>query len=50
MFIDRDLYGWYEKCLQCAYCCELRDVDGLAEKTRKEGKPINLQQRLMGHA
>jgi len=27
MFIDEDLYGWYEKCLQCGCCCELNDLD-----------------------
>ena len=27
MFIDKDLYGWYEKCLQCGCCCELNDLD-----------------------
>ena len=27
MFIDKDLYGWYEKCLQCGHCCELRGLD-----------------------
>ena len=32
MFIDRDFYGWYEKCLQCAYCCELRTLECLDEK------------------
>ena len=32
MFIDRDIYGWYEKCLQCAYCCELRTLERLDEK------------------
>ena len=32
MFIDRDFYGWYEKCLQCAYCCELRTLESLDEK------------------
>jgi len=29
MFIDGDIYGWYEKCLQCGYCCELRGLGGL---------------------
>jgi hypothetical protein len=27
MFIDWDLDGWYEECLQCSYRCELRDLD-----------------------
>jgi hypothetical protein len=32
MFIDRDFYGWYEKCRKCAYCCELRTLECLDEK------------------
>ena len=32
MFIDRDIYGWYEECLQCAYCCELRKFESPGEK------------------
>jgi len=23
ILIDRDMYGWYEQCLQCAYCRDL---------------------------
>jgi len=26
VLLDRDLYGWYEQCLQCSY---LRDVDAI---------------------
>ena len=35
MFIDGDIYGWYEKCLQCAYCCELKTLEFLGEKSAK---------------
>ena len=27
MFVDKDFYGWYEKCLQCGYYYELRGLD-----------------------
>jgi len=41
MFIDRDFYGWYEKCPQCSYCCELRALVRLDEgPTIKDSKPI----------
>ncbi len=26
IFIDRDLYGWYECCLQCGYSRDLPDI------------------------
>ena len=26
MFVDRDLYGWHEQCLQCGYARELRNM------------------------
>lgn len=26
IFIDRDLDGWHEQCLQCAYRHELKDI------------------------
>jgi hypothetical protein len=38
MFIDRDIYGWYEKCLQCGYCCELRDLDEFKQGTGRKNK------------
>ena len=25
-FIEKDLYGWYEQCLQCSYRQELPDI------------------------
>jgi len=27
MFIDKDLDGWYEQCLQCSYRCELKRLE-----------------------
>jgi hypothetical protein len=26
VFIDRDIYGWYECCLQCGYSRDLPDI------------------------
>ncbi len=26
VFIDKDLDGWYEQCLQCSYRRELKDI------------------------
>jgi hypothetical protein len=26
LFIDRDMDGWFEQCLQCSYRKELRDI------------------------
>jgi len=31
IFIEKNLYGWYETCLQCGYCCELRDLDNFGQ-------------------
>jgi uncharacterized protein (DUF983 family) len=30
VFIDRDLYGWYECCLQCGYSRDLPDIASTA--------------------
>jgi hypothetical protein len=42
MFMDRDIYGWYEKCLQCGYCCELRSLDETQQSSvRKDKRPVD---------
>ena len=33
VFIDRDLDGWYEQCLQCAYRRELKNITKFKEKS-----------------
>ena len=38
MFIDKDLYGWFEKCLQCGYRCELRELDEFGHHTLRKDK------------
>ncbi len=35
MFIDKDIYGWYEKCLQCSHQHDLND---LAEFEKQEAR------------
>jgi len=32
MFIDRDLYGWYEQCIQCGYARDLRSTVKLEQQ------------------
>jgi hypothetical protein len=40
MFIDRDLYGWYEKRLQCGYCCELRGLDEFGQSSARKDERL----------
>jgi len=35
LFLDRDLYGWYEQCLQCSYTGDLEAVIERQDGTRK---------------
>ena len=35
VYLDRDLYGWYEQCLQCGYTCDLKSI---VEARGKVGK------------
>jgi hypothetical protein len=42
MFIDRDLYGWYEKCLQCSYCCDLRGLDEFGRSPALKDRPVGV--------
>jgi len=32
MFIDRDLYGWIEQCIQCGYARDLRSTVNLGQQ------------------
>jgi hypothetical protein len=38
MFIDRDIYGWYVKCLQCSYCFELSSLDEIQQSSVPKDK------------
>lgn len=43
MFIDRDLYEWYERRLQCSYQCELRRLDEIPQSpTLKDKRPVGV--------
>ena len=40
IFIDRDLDGWHEQCLQCSYRHELKNLAEFEEATaHKEKEP-----------
>ncbi|MBI4188228.1 MAG: hypothetical protein HY529_03365 [Chloroflexi bacterium] len=39
IFIDRDLNGWYEQCLQCSYRRELRDIAEFKKEAIPAGHP-----------
>ena len=38
IFIDRDLNGWHEQCLQCSYRHELKDLAEFEEPSAKTEK------------
>ncbi|MDD5038890.1 MAG: hypothetical protein PHN78_06195 [Dehalococcoidales bacterium] len=38
IFIDKDLFGGYEKCLQCGYCTELRRLDEFGHHPSRKDK------------
>ncbi len=38
MFIDKDMYGWYEKCLQCAYQHDLRELSEFKKPAAQKAK------------
>ena len=37
IFLDRDLYGWYEQCLQCSYTSDLDVIVEVREKNNASG-------------
>lgn len=38
LFIERDLNGWYEQCLQCSYKRELKDLSKFSKHMVQKGK------------
>ena len=38
VFIDKDLNGWYEQCLQCSYRSELKSLTGLKKQPIQRDK------------
>ncbi len=39
LFIDKDMYGWFEQCLQCSYRCDLKKLDKFPEQPEPSRKP-----------
>ena len=45
MFIDRGEYSWYEKCLQCAYQQDLKELAEFKKQAaRRETEPVRVGQ------
>ena len=44
MFLEADSVSWYEECLQCSYCHELKDIMVASEESvrQSEDEPANL--------
>ncbi len=40
-FIDRDMDGWYEQCLQCSYRVALKTLSEFKEPVPAGGTPSN---------
>ena len=38
--MDRDYYGWYEKCLQCAHTRDLKNVIEMEERVSEGNRKI----------
>ncbi len=38
IFIDKDMYGWYEQCLQCSHRCDLKKLAEFQEQPVPEKK------------
>jgi len=38
IFIDRDLYGWFEQCIQCGYNRDLRNTVKLGQQQMRSEK------------
>ncbi|MFC1995752.1 hypothetical protein ACFLVM_02640 [Chloroflexota bacterium] len=40
IFLDKDLDGWREKCLQCSYERELKTLEEFMEQQKTEKKTV----------
>jgi len=38
VFLDRDVYNWYELCVQCGYIRDLKSIDEFNELSVGSGK------------
>ena len=43
LFVDRDIDGWYEQCVNCSYRNELKVAVGSTEKVMAKKKPSATQ-------
>lgn len=43
LFVDRDIDGWYEQCVNCSYRNELKVVVGSTEKVAAKEKQSSVQ-------
>lgn len=32
IYLDTDVYGWFEQCLQCGYTCDLAEIIEVPDK------------------
>ena len=45
-FIDSDMDGWYEQCLQCGYMGDLKDITEFKKQpAEKEKEPVHSGRR-----
>ena len=42
VYVDYDINGWYEECLQCGYMHDLRAIVEVKEKPREKKREIAL--------
>jgi len=50
VFVDHDMYGWYETCLQCGYSHDLPDImEPAAEECKDEVTEGQLVKRRVGY-
>jgi hypothetical protein len=40
VYLDRDYYGWYEKCFQCAYTRDLKNAIETQERVSEGNRKI----------
>lgn len=41
VLIDKDVYGWYEQCLQCGYQRDLKNVGKVRPQSEPETEKVN---------
>ncbi|MCH8864516.1 MAG: hypothetical protein IIB13_04030 [Chloroflexi bacterium] len=41
VLIDKDVYGWYEQCLQCGYQRDLKNMTKVKPQSAPETEKVN---------